>query len=241
MPENRPDDSRRPCRRQPPAQDLRRDRRRRRCLADRPPGRDLRHPRPERCRQDHHRRVDRRTPYAGRRHGPGGRPGPAQAAYRDHLAGRRAAPGQRIAGADQDARGSRAVRVLLPEPRGSGRAAGAARTDQGAEHRLRQAVRRPEAAPVDRAGADRQPEDRHPRRAHHRARPAGAPGHLGAGQADPRLRRDDHPGHALHGGGRVPLRSDRHHRCRPSGRAGHPGRPGRGGQVRAADHLPGRR
>ena len=38
--------------------------------------------------------VESKPPYSGRRHGPGGRPGPAQAPHRDHLAGRRPTAGE---------------------------------------------------------------------------------------------------------------------------------------------------
>ena len=60
-----------PRRRGPrPHQGLRRPHRRRRRVVHRRGGRDLRDPRPERCRQDHHRRVDRRAADARRGHGP---------------------------------------------------------------------------------------------------------------------------------------------------------------------------
>ena len=43
---------------------------------------------------DDDRRVDRRPPDSGRRHGPGERDGPAQAPYRDHLPDRRPVAGE---------------------------------------------------------------------------------------------------------------------------------------------------
>ncbi len=128
MPENT-----RPGCRQQPSQDVRRDRRRRRCLVDRPGRGDLRHPRPERRRQDHHRRVDRRPPDAGRRHDPRPRPGSAQAAAAEitSLVGVQLQASE-LPGPDQGSRGARAVRVLLPVAGRSGRTAGAARPDEGA-------------------------------------------------------------------------------------------------------------
>ena len=68
-----------------------------------------------------------------------------------------------------------------------------------ARRRFAQALRRAEAAPVDRAGPGRQPAGRDPRRADHRAGPAGPPRHLGPDPAGPRPRRDGRAGHPLHG------------------------------------------
>ena len=77
---------------------------------------------------------------------------------------------------------------------------------------VRQALRRPEAAALDRARPGRQPADRDPRRADHRPRPAGPPRHLGADRGGPRPRRHGPARHPLHGGGRAALRPDRGHR-----------------------------
>lgn len=84
-----------------------------------------------------------------------------------------------------------------------------------ARHPVRQAVRRPEAARVDRTRAGGQPRDRGARRADHRAGPAGAPGHLAAHRAGTGPGRHDPAGHTLHGGGRAALRPHRGDRLGP--------------------------
>ena len=108
-----------------------------------------------------------------------------------------------------------------------------------AEHAVRQALRRPEAAPVDRAGAGRQP-----------ARspildelttgldPQARRDTWDADRADPRPRRDGPAGHPLHGRGRAALRPGRRHRRRPGRRAGHPGRARRPGGDRPGAAVP---
>ena len=70
---------------------------------------------------------------------------------------------------------------------------------------VQEAVRRPEAAAVDRAGAGRQPAGGGARRADHRAGPAGQARHLGADRGSPRPRGHDRAGQPLHGGGRAAL------------------------------------
>ena len=68
---------------------------------------------------------------------------------------------------------------------------------------LRQALRRSEAAAVDRARARREPADRGARRADHRPGPAGPARHLGPDRGHPRPGRDRRPRHPLHGRGRA--------------------------------------
>ena len=96
---------------------------------------------------------------------------------------------------------------------------------------VRQALGRPEAAAVGRAGPDRQSEDRHPRRAHDRPGSTGQARHVAAHRGRPRRRRHGGPGHPLHGGGRAAGRSDRAHRRWPR----------RGSRYAGRDRVPGRR
>ena len=98
---------------------------------------------------------------------------------------------------------------------------GDAQPHRQARHPVPAAVRRAEAAAVDRARADRQPEGGGARRAHHRARPAGPARRVGPDRGHPRPRRDDRAGHALHGGGGAALRPARRDRRRPARRARH--------------------
>src|SRR5207302_1872851 len=73
-------------------------------------------------------------------------------------ADRRAAAGDPAPGEAEGTRGARAVRLVLPEPGRLARAARALGADREGGHQVRQAVRRPEAAPVHRAGPGRNPE-----------------------------------------------------------------------------------
>ena len=183
--------------------------------------------------------VGLRTPDAGtiRVLGPRSRHGPRPAARRR----RRPAPGERAARPDDRPRGARALRLVLRRPGGPAPADRRPGPRGQARHRLPQPVGRPEAAPVDRPRARRPAADRDPRRAVHRARPAGAPRHLGPHRVDPRPRRHRPPRHPPDGGGRAARRSGRRDPRRPGGRARHArghrldGRPG------AAAPLPARR
>ena len=139
---------------------------------------------------------------------------------------------------DERHRGPRPVRQLLPRATRSGRAAGAARHGRAAKDLLRQAVRRPEAAAVGRAGADRQPAGGDPRRAHHRPGPGRPPRRVGAAGGSARHRRHPAVGLALHGGGRAAVRPGHRHRPRPGHRRRHARGPGRERAGRPADELP---
>ena len=100
-----------------------------------------------------------------------------------------------------------------------------------ARHQVQEAVRRPEAAAVDRAGADRPAPDRRARRAHDRARPRGPPRHLGADRGHPPAGGDHRAGQPLHGRGRTAVRPGGHHRGRAGRGHRQPGRAGRPGSA----------
>ena len=220
------------------AQALRGHRGGRRHLLRGPAGRDLRDPRPQRRGQDHDRGVPRGTAKPRPGHGQRSRAQPTPAKSRADPAARRAAPGQPAAGQAAGRRGARPVQLLLPQP---GRLAvphRPARANQQDENQVRQAVRRPEAAPVDRAGAGRHPADRHHGRTHHRPGPGRPPRHLGAHRKRQGPRRHHRPGHPLHGRGRTPLRPRGPDRLGPRRGHRHPGQPGRRGRDRAAHPVP---
>ena len=121
-------------------------------------------------------------------------------------------------------RGRRAVRVVL---RGSGRSRSPdrrPRADREARHAVPEPVRRPEAAPLDRARPRRQAEGRDPRRAVDGPRPAGSPRDVAPHRVDPRPGRHRPPRHPPDGGGRAPRRPGRRHRWRSDHRDRHAGR-----------------
>ena len=71
-------------------------------------------------------------------------------------------------------------------------------------------------------------------------RPAGPPRHLAAHRGRPRPRRDGHPRHPLHGGGRAPRRPDRAHRRGPARRPRHAGRDRRHASMPSSGSASGR-
>src|SRR5579872_1037187 len=175
---------------------------------------------------------------------PGRRPGhrpraqPAEPQGRADPAARRPAPGQPATGQAAGRRGPGPVQLVLPEPGRLAVAARGTRNKGQGQNQVRQAVRRPEAAAVDRAGPGRQPADRHPRRAHHRPGPGRPARHLGAHRERQGPRGHHRPGHPLHGRGRTPLRSRGPDRLGPGRGHRHPGQPGRRGRDRAAHPVP---
>ena len=218
---------------------VRRPRGRRRCLVRRRGRRDLRHPRPERCRQDHHRRVHRRPadPRLGHDQGPGPRPTTTTAPpcansvgvqlQESHL------PDQlRVWEAldlyasfyEQPADWERLIDDLGLATQ---RKTAFGKLSGGQKQRLSIAL-----ALVG------NPTHRHPRRADDRARPAGAARHLGPDRRRPRPRRDRRPGDPFHGGGRAARRSDRRHRRREGRRPRHADGHRQSGRRGAATALP---
>ena len=135
--------------------------------------------------------------------------------------------------ADQGVGSGRSLGLALPESREWRAAARAARAGRQAERVVHDAVGRPEAAAVHRARAHQRSRGGVPRRADHRARPAGAPRHLGSGARHPRARQDRVPDHAPDGGGRAVVRPRGDHRPRPHHRHRHAGRAGRPSLPRA--------
>ena len=107
-----------------------------------------------------------------------------------------------------------------------------------AEGDVRQALRRPAAAALDRTRSGRQPRDRDLGRADDRPRPAGSPRHLAARGAGAGPWGDGGARHALHGRGRAAVRPGRRDRPRSRGRTRHAGRIGQRGECRPADPLP---
>ena len=156
----------------------------------------------------------------------------AAPARRDPAAGLRAARQAARRG------GARSVRLLLRRPRRPRPAAEAARPRGQARRSLRQPVRRPAPAAVDRAGARRPARAGHPRRADHRPGPAVAPRDLEADRGHPRRGRDGDPRHPLHGGGRAPVRSPRAPAPRARDHDRHAGGAGRGLDRAPAHQLP---
>ena len=226
------------CGDQAPPQDLRHAGRGGRRVALRRRRGDLRHSRPERGRQDDHGRVRHRAPERGLGHDPPARPGPADGPGRDPRDRGRAAADGRAARQAAGRRDPRGIPVLLPRAGRRRRADRGARARPQARGLLQVPVRRPAAAAVRRAGAHRPPQDRGARRDDHRPGPPGPPRHLGPDRGHPRPRRDDRPGHPLHGGSRTALRPRGPDRQRPGRRAGHPGRPGRAGPGREDRAVP---
>ena len=154
---------------------------------------------------------------------------PGQRPRRADPAPRRAAPGQPAAGQAAGRRGPRPVQLVLPEPGRLAVADRPARAGRQDDDQVRQAVRGPEAAAVDRAGAGRHPANRHHGRAHHRPGPGRPARNLGADRGRARPGGHDRPGHPLHGRGRTPLRPRGPDRLGPSRGHRHPGQPGRTG------------
>ena len=97
-------------------------------------------------------------------------------------------------------------------------------------HQLRQALRRPEAAAVHRAGPGRQPGGGVPRRADGGPGPGGQARHLGPDQSGPGARRHRRAGQPLHGRGGRTVQPRRDPRTGADRGAGHPG--GAGGLRR---------
>src|SRR5690606_11927622 len=172
------------------------------------------------------------------RHRPRARPGrparPGQAAPgpRRPVAGRHPALGA------HRHRAGPPVRVLLPRPRPGGRADRVGRPDRLRPDPLREPVRRPAAAPVDRAGPRRTAPGGDPRRADHRARPGGAPPHVGHRRGAARLRRDDPARQPRDGRGRAALRPGGAARRRADRGPRHPRGTGQAGRVRPAGDVP---
>ncbi|PRD36849.1 UNVERIFIED_CONTAM: hypothetical protein NCL1_07485 [Trichonephila clavipes] len=181
----------------------------------------LRTARPQRGRQDHQHRNDRRH-HPGRQRrdtvqGPAGRPGFPRGL-------RHPVPAHRPAGLPDHARSAGAVREVLPAAGAAG-AAGQRLPPRRLPRPLRHApVRRPAPAPAAGAGADQRSRHRVPGRAHHRPRPAGATQLLVADPGPEGTRQDHHPDHALHGRGRAALRRTGDHGPRPRDRARQPHR-----------------
>src|SRR5574341_332057 len=185
----------------------------------------LRAARPERRRQDHHAQALPRPDRARR-----GRDRAAQRA-RPAPGARSADFGRRGAAVRQPRPGlhrrrePRRLRPLLRHPRRRDAAAhtgatGVRRSRRPLGRQDRDPFRRDEATPDARARARQQPAALVHGRAHHRARSAGAPSHLGAA-AQPRAGRQDAlADNPLHGGGRAALPPPRHHGPRPDHRRG---------------------
>ena len=179
--------------------------------------------RPERRRQDHHRRVPRGPATAGCRVGAGARRRPVARGARPPGPGRGDAPGGRAAD-HQPAAAAAAPPRRAVRRAGAARRAGRPARDRGVRaHHGAADVRW--AAPAGGAGRGPAPPPRRalPRRADRRARPARAARGLGpgAGRGGPRrVRRGDH---ALLRGGRAAGRPGRHHGRRagswPTGRS----------------------
>ena len=221
-----------------PAQALRRHGRRRRRLVRRRGGRDLRHPRPERRRQDHDRRV-----LAGLRMPDGGR---IRVLGLDPLRDRascasRSACSSRRASCPTSSRSARRWSCTAPSTatpadwRRAGRRLGLgdklrtrfAKLSGGQKQRLSIAlalVGNPQVAVLDELTTGLDPQARRDT--------------WDADRAHPRPRRDDPAGHPLHGGGRAALRPGRGDRPGPGRRARHPGRPDRRRRRRAAHPVP---
>ena len=105
-------------------------------------------------------------------------------------------------------------------------------------HHLRQALRRPEAATVHRAGPGREPGGGVPRRADRGPGPGGQAGHLGPDQAGPGAGRHRRAGQPLHGRGGGTLRPGRDPRTGADRGPGYPVRPGGPGRGRVPGAVP---
>ena len=188
-------------------------------------------PRPERGRQDHHRRDPRRLQAAHRRDGQRPRHGPAGAVGQASRADRHRPAGMRLPAAGPGGGADRQLARLLQEPAGPGRPAEGRGAHPGQERPGAPPVRR--AAPPPRPGTrpGRRPGPDLPRRADDRLRPGVAPPLLGGDREPAHARQDDRAHHPLPRRGGAPRRpggdpAGRPHRGRRHGAARRP--PGRG-------------
>ena len=146
---------------------------------------------------------------------------PGKDRYQLQRADWRAAPGGAAPEADQGARGSRLLGLLVSVIGRRRPPARAAWPQRQAECVVHDALGRPEAAPLHRPRAHQRSRARVPRRVDDRTRSAGAPRHLGPGARHPRPRQDRVPDHAPDGGGRTAVRPGGDPRSRPCRRHRH--------------------
>ena len=177
-------------------------------------GRDLRDGRTQRRGEDDHHRVLGGAPHARRGEGAGLGLGSPKGRVRAARAHRPSASGVRPPRAPPGVGSPGSLQRLLPQ--GAPRRPGGASRETGppgeAERLRREALGRTEAAAVHCARAAQPPRARLPGRADHGARPSGPAGDVGPHRGSPPGGHHRLPHHALHGGGRAPLRPSLYHR-----------------------------